>query len=1492
MKKNPNFKTTSTIFFILLSFFAPFFAKAGSSSVVKFQSGLNDPNWSFCENKGQLKDENNKPLNDISFYGNQGGVNIYCKPGMISFVFIKTEKNCSVSKPIKQTKFSHNIETKSSKIYTERLELQLLNSNLNAEIIPTDLQPFYENYYTTGDANHGIGNVQTFKAIIYKNIYPHIDLVLNSRIKGIEYSFIVNPGGNVDDIQLQWNGLDSIKQIENGKIYSSFAFGNMTESSLYSYQQPTTQRQVINSVFSLQKTRISFKIDNYDKTQALTIDPTLSWGTYYGGSQADDGYAIVTDANNEVYITGNTLNTSGIATSGAYQTSFGGDTIYSSYSDAFVAKFNQNGSLAWATYYGGNYEEDGYGITVDSNSNAYITGITESKSGIATSGAYKTSFSGGLYDVFLAKFTPSGTLVWGTYYGANGDDYAKGITCDAKQYIYIVGSTTSTSGIATSGAYQTSISGSGGSGVFIAKFDSSGSLSWGTYYGGVDDDLGYAITNSAKNSIYITGWSFSNSGIATSGAYQTSNAGTSNHGSGEAFVAKFDSSGSLSWGTYYGGGYEFGQGVTTDANDDVYVTGYTGSISGIATSGAYQTSLKGAVNTFLAKFTSSGSLSWGTYYGGNITDYGYAITHDANNNIYTTGVTTSTKGIATSGAYQTSHRGKDEVFIAKFTSSGNLTWGSYFGENNSEGGVQGIAADANNNIYITGYTYDSTGIATSGTYKTSYANGGDVFVAKFNFSIINDAGLNFPSTQSNICAGFQNVTVQLKNFGNDTLRSDSIYWKINGVAQTPIKWTGSLGTDSTTTVSIGTYNFLTGTDTVTVWSTRPNGIADSVKSNDTAKSIISVHPLPVPNAGTNTAICNGNSASIGSSASSGFAYSWKSNPTGFNDSISNPTASPTIATTYYLTESIVATGCSKSDSVTITVNHLPSANAGINSAICLGTSTSIGATSISGDAYSWTSNPTGFNSTVSNPSVDPTVTTTYYLTESVTTTGCSKSDSVVVTINPLPDASFSQSITNTSAKFSPADSTLASYRWSFGDGNADSSAKPTHIYSSIGSYIVNLTVKNTNGCAQTDSASIVIKTISAAVNVNDTNCKYTSITFSDSSKSNGCGTINGWLWSFGDPSTSSSQNPSHTYTTAGVFTVKLVVSSSGGCTDSFSRNIFVDSTCVWPGDANDNKLVEISDVLNIGIAYGDSGARRPTVPNFLWKGQYCDNWGANFLTGANYKNADCNGDGVIDSSDLLAISINWGDSHSKTGPANSGNPANPPFYLSFSKPTYNPGDTVNASIMLGASTNSLANVYGIATEFNFNTADVDTNTLKINISKSWFGTPGKDMLSFMHTQYKTGTLFFAITRKDHKNTSGNGSIGNITFVVPQNATNNNSVSFQPVSTKLISFNETVLPLYLPSDTFSVAIATGIQNNHAIDNIKLYPNPANSTLNINAGTNMIQSVTVIDATGREVYHLESLKAQTQSISVSSFSPGIYIIKIGTENGSKAIEFMKQ
>jgi gliding motility-associated-like protein len=282
--------------------------------------------------------------------------------------------------------------------------------------------------------------------------------------------------------------------------------------------------------------------------------------------------------------------------------------------------------------------------------------------------------------------------------------------------------------------------------------------------------------------------------------------------------------------------------------------------------------------------------------------------------------------------------------------------------------------------------------------------------------------------------------------------------------------TASSGTSYTWSTGATTQSIVvntSGTYTVTVGSSCGGGAPSSVT--------VTVSPSPAAFTGNNTFICTGNSITLGGPPVGTNTYSWTSNPAGFTSTVSNPTVSPTVNTTYTLTETAGAS-CSKTNSVTIGVNPPPNANAGSNATICGGTPTMIGAPPVVGNTYSWTSLPVGFTSSVSNPTVSPTITTTYTLTESVGAS-CSKSNSVVITVKPAPvaNAGLDKAICyGDSVQIGSASVVGNTYAWiSNPAGFVSSISNPVVKPAVTTSYIVKVVMTST-GCASNDTVIVSV----------------------------------------------------------------------------------------------------------------------------------------------------------------------------------------------------------------------------------------------------------------------------------------------------------------------------------------------------------------------------------------------------------------------------------
>src|SRR2546425_22124 len=183
------------------------------------------------------------------------------------------------------------------------------------------------------------------------------------------------------------------------------------------YQEEAgARRKVTGGYVLLGGKKVGFDVGAYDRNRPLVIDPTLAYSTYLGGSSFDRGAHIVVDSAGNAYVTGPTSSSNFPTTTGAFQTTFGGQF------DVYVTKLNSSGSaLVYSTYLGGNDLDFGDGLAVDSAGNAYVSGQTNSSNFPTTTGAFQTTSGGGSSDGFVTKLNSSGSaLVYSTHLGGRG----------------------------------------------------------------------------------------------------------------------------------------------------------------------------------------------------------------------------------------------------------------------------------------------------------------------------------------------------------------------------------------------------------------------------------------------------------------------------------------------------------------------------------------------------------------------------------------------------------------------------------------------------------------------------------------------------------------------------------------------------------------------------------------------------------------------------------------------------------------------------------------------------------------------------------------------------------------------------------------------------------------------------------------------------------------------------------------------------------------
>jgi hypothetical protein len=439
------------------------------------------------------------------------------------------------------------------------------------------------------------------------------------------------------------------------------------------------------------------------------LDPNgaLVYTTFVGGSLDDLGSSVAADSTGAAYVAGITSSTDFPTTLGVVQFSSGGGGTTCGTAgtatclDGIVFKLDPTGAnLVYATYLGGNNDDEAFGVAVDGSGNAYIAGDTFSTNFPTHLPLFPLLNNGappnGSDDAFVAELNATATaFVYSTYLGGSFSDFANGIAVDASGNAYVTGETLSTDFPATPGSFQltcgtdTKCNAAGGavfSDVFVARINAGGgTLHYATYLGGSSDDTGLGIAVDGSGNAYVTGeTTHTNTSVATGdfpivpnpGAFQTSYGnGTAAAGS-NAFVTKLNAAGSgLVYSTYLGGSTaDVAVGISLDASNNAYVTGTTLSTD-FPVVKPFQNALSGGSDAFITEVNTGGTgLVYSSYLGGDADEdydvatgsfFGGGIAVDTSGNAFLTGSTTSSSGLAIAPTLQGSYGGGTfDAFVA------------------------------------------------------------------------------------------------------------------------------------------------------------------------------------------------------------------------------------------------------------------------------------------------------------------------------------------------------------------------------------------------------------------------------------------------------------------------------------------------------------------------------------------------------------------------------------------------------------------------------------------------------------------------------------------------------------------------------------------------------------------------------------------------------------------------------------------------------------
>jgi hypothetical protein len=623
---------------------------------------------------------------------------------------------------------------KENQIAPAVLRMKFVGANSSPTIEGEARQSGTVNYFS-GKPDQWRTNIATYARVRYHSLYPGIDLVFYGNNRELEYDLVVSPGADPRQIKLAVAGAEEIRIDAEGNLVLKTAAGDVIQRKPKIYQRKgTTLTAVAGDYVITGKNEVGFRLGNYDPHAAVVIDPVLRYSTFLGGSSSDEGTGIAVDSSNRavvagttcspdfpipantqpnqacsvfvtkfdftgshlffstfigqdvfspavalddannIYITGGTFSDRFPTTPGAFQTTFGGDA------DAFVSKLNRTGTaLLYSTFLGGSGRDEGHGIAVDREDNAYVTGVTGSQAFPTTPGVFqrecKLADNGNCSSAFITKLNANGSrALYSTFLGGHGFlQNGNGIAVDHDGHAFVIGFTDARDFPTTAGSAQPVAPGKPNpfaTHAFISEVSSSGSqLVYSTYLGGSSGEMGQAIALDSGGNAFVTG-NTSSQDFPVKNAFQT-HCPVPFGACNAAFVAKLNTNGRLVYSTYLSGtGGELSGGIAATPGGEAYVTG--SALDGFPTTeNAFQRVFVGPRDVFLTKFSSGGKLIFSSYLGGNEEEGSPVVALDRDTNAYLTGhiifeIDSPVTFPVTPGALQTTFGGgASDAFAAK-----------------------------------------------------------------------------------------------------------------------------------------------------------------------------------------------------------------------------------------------------------------------------------------------------------------------------------------------------------------------------------------------------------------------------------------------------------------------------------------------------------------------------------------------------------------------------------------------------------------------------------------------------------------------------------------------------------------------------------------------------------------------------------------------------------------------------------------------------------
>jgi gliding motility-associated-like protein len=1022
-------------------------------------------------------------------------------------------------------------------LHSHAYKVSFLNSNNTAAITPDKALSTYNNYFIGNDKSKWKGDCKIYQAVTYRNMYPNIDVRYYTDAGTLKYDIVVNPGGNINDIALKYDGVDKL-EVKNKELVVSTSVGDVKELYPYTYQLQKGTRQTLDCKYVVKDNVVRFKIKDYSPNETIVIDPTLIFASFTGATADNWGYTATPGPDGSFFAAGISFGTLNApvgregypVSTGAFDQTFNDGASEDSNGpyDIAIIKLSPDGvNRIYATYLGGSGNEQPHSMICDAAGNLIIAGRSSSLSGSAAQN-YPTLIpkigpAGKGYDIVVTKFNAAGNALIGSVaIGGTGDD-----------------------------------------GVNIRKkFDTpDGAETTRRNYG---DDARSEVILDAANNILVASCTQSNDFPVTAGALQ----GTFGGGKQDGVILKFPPNlSSSTFSTYFGG-------KATDAcfvlsinplTGNLYVAGGTssdnlpGSTAGVINS-TYQ---GGEVDGFVTEINPNGTgIIKTSYLGTPGNDLVYGLKFDKFGFPYVTGTTSGSWTVVNAAFSNTG--GKQ--FISKLQPDlSAYIYSTVFGTNSPipNLSITAFLVDRCQNVYVSGwggkFNHDrgypnagTTGLPVTPDAVQSTTDGNDFYFFVLEKNAVSQLFGSFYGQRG----GFDD------HVDGGTSRFDA-----NGIIYQAI--CANCGGRSTPSVVFPT--------TPGVWAPR-NG---SVTCNEALVKIemnfggIGASVKATINGTLDTIGCVPLTVTLTDTLAKGKSYVWS-----FGDGTPDiAQVSNTIKHTYNSVGtfkvrlvSIDSTTCNISDTAythvrvgnnIVVPDFVPLKTGGCQSTTFQFQNTTTAVLpNYSATSFLW---DYGDNSA---PQRAGFVTTTHtypgpgtYIVRLLVddSTFCNAPDSAKKTVRLAVNVqakfeSPDKGCVPYNAKFNNTSLGGTDFLWDFGDGSTSTDVNPSHVFGTTGTFNVKLTATDTSTCNKTDTYifpitvfSIPSAGFSFSPNPAEENKPTNFANFSSGAIS--------YKWNFGDGKTSDQSNPTHQYNATGTYNACLVAINAAGCADTFCLDV-------------------------------------------------------------------------------------------------------------------------------------------------------------------------------------------------------------------------------------------------------------------------------------------------------------------------------------------------